>query len=86
MLQFTERAQVAFEQSTGSARKQLELKIRALSKDTTLPNLKIFNSPSGKRLWVVPVNSNLRLICSKESNDIVILDILDRVQYERFKQ
>ena len=85
MLRITERAQVAFEQSTGPARRQLELKISALAKDITLPNLKILNSPSGKRLWVVPVNNSLRLIYSKESDDIVILDILDRVQYERFK-
>lgn len=85
MLQFTERAQVAFDQSTGPARKQLELKISALAKNLPLPNLKTLNSPSGKRLWVAPVNSNLRLIYSKELDDIVILDILDRMQYERFK-
>jgi hypothetical protein len=85
MLQFTERARVAFDQSTGPARKQLELKISDLAKNFTLPNLKTLNSPSGKRLWVAPVNSNLRLIYSKELDDIVILDILDRVQYERFK-
>lgn len=85
MLQFTERAQAAFEQSTGPARKQLEHKINSLAKDITLPNLKILNSPSGKHLWVVPVNSNLRLIYSKDSDDIVILDILDRTQHERFK-
>ena len=85
MLQFTERAKVAFDQSTGPARKQLELKISYLAKNFTLPNLKTLNSPSGKRLWVSPINRNLRLIYSKELDDIVILDILDRVQYERFR-
>ncbi len=85
MLQFTERAKVAFDQSTGPARKQLELKISCLEKNFTLPNLKTLNSPSGKRLWVAPITSNLRLIYSKELDDIVILDILDRVQDERFR-
>lgn len=85
MLHFTERAQVAFDQFTGPARKQLELKINALEKDITLPNIKTLNSPSGKRLWVAPITSDLRLIYSRESDDIIILDILDRVQYERFK-
>jgi len=85
MLKFTERAQVAFDQLTGRARKQLKSKISDLEKGITLPNIKTLNSPSGKRLLVVPVNSSLRLIYSKELDHIVVLDILDRAQYERFK-
>ncbi|MCX5954538.1 MAG: hypothetical protein NTZ40_13840 [Cyanobacteria bacterium] len=85
MVHFTERAQVAYDQFTGTARKRLDLRINALEKDITLPNIKTLSSPSGKRLWVAPVTSDLRLIYSKEFDDIIILDILDRVQYERFK-
>jgi hypothetical protein len=86
MLQLTERAQAAFDQSSGQTRKQLESQLTALAKGLELPNIKTLSAPSGKRLWIIPVNNDLRLIFSRESDQITILDILDRVQYDRFRR
>ena len=86
MLQFTERAQAAFDQSSGQTREQLERQLTALAQDLKLPNIKPLSAPSGKRLWITRVNKDLRLIFSKESDQITILDILDRVQYDRFRR
>jgi hypothetical protein len=83
-LQFSERALIAREQSTGRRKAALDKALGELEARGRISGDKPLRIKDTEDVWAARVDADLRLLFSSRGDEVVILDIISRSEYLRY--